>query len=590
MSLIWNNFKKDVRQNRLVIGLWLAALAIPAVLGVLVPATTGKPALWNIYQLVAMLAPALRFILMLVLIPLVIQQDPLVDSRAFWLTRPISRRMLLASKALFLGLVILLPVILGEVVVLAGSGLGLRHVLLAVPEVLLEVTASALLISVLAAFTSNLVRFAVTGICYLVGYGIASVVVGLILSHVFSGRVKELSIASTGMLHAQTLVGWGASLLIGGSVLAWQYLVHRKRSAIILAVIGALGIIVVRNVHPCLQAKHISGKPAVSVAPGLAEVSLSLNRITSNENPLGWKKTQTFTAAFAFHNQPRGSILEVTGGDLALTTAGGRVCKGRIFAADMKELSPGITAATCPLGGALPEAMEHELGNVHVLNPGSNTAMVVTTFDTTLTMINADDNAACMGQKLSVTGEIEIVASACQLAAKAPLKSDASLSFGLDADRILSVGTNNPAMFASVEHAMNPERGVRAANEKTTYVTIRKRIANLAFDPSKDDDNFGERAQPWRDVTYLLFNRKAGNEVAKCEAVDPDDLNFLMMSGLWMASPPRLEYCDVVLSFPELSEEWLKDAELVCFRKTKPETISCHVSADELVVESAVAK
>ena len=254
MSLICHNFKKDVRQLRLVVGLWLLAIVVHATLGAIVPSTTGHPVLWIIYQLMALAMPMLQFVLMVVIIPMVIQHDPLVDTRAFWLTRPISRPALLAGKLLFLGVVIILPVVLGEMVVLAGSGLDQRHVLLAVPEVLLEVTASTCVIGVLAAFTSNFARFAITGVCYLVGWAIVSFVIGLLLDPILKHSANYPDM-STGALLSSKLSGWVVTSLLGGLILVLQYVARPKKATMVLAIVAVLCGIVANDLHPFLRAE-----------------------------------------------------------------------------------------------------------------------------------------------------------------------------------------------------------------------------------------------------------------------------------------------------------------------------------------------
>src|SRR5437867_9380396 len=87
---------KDVRRLRLPISLWLAVVAVR---GWLVGSGVGSaPGLEHLFEVVEIFLPLLEIVFVCVLVVLAVQQDPLVGTDAFWLTRPIARRALLASK------------------------------------------------------------------------------------------------------------------------------------------------------------------------------------------------------------------------------------------------------------------------------------------------------------------------------------------------------------------------------------------------------------------------------------------------------------------------------------------------------------
>lgn len=595
MNLVWHSLKKDVRQLRFVVMLWLTAIVAQTVLGAIAPSTTDRPVLWIIYQMVARLVPALQYLLLIVLIPLVIQQDPLVDARAFWLTRPISRRTLLAGKALFLGLVIVLPVVIGEAVVVACSGLSSRLVWLAIPEVFLEVAARTCVIAVLAAFTSSFARFAVAGVCYLVGWGIASFAVNVLLHLLpFVASPREYDF-TTGMLLSQKMADAGATVLIGAGVLAWLYLVRRKKTAMVLALGGALCTLVVRDLSPWAYAKTTRSAVAAAPAPKPADVELTIDSITANENPLPqWKRLQTFKATFSLRNPPKATLLEIARGQLGLTPPDGRTYTGWISGAldGFKAETPGVpSSALYPPSAALAETFARDLGNIRILDPWTNALTSATGLCATVTMAEPAGCEACQGRELAVTGEVDVVASGYTLAARAALKSGACLSFGLDGDRILGIGEKEGTDVLTVATA----RGTGASDatsydDRSTRIRVRRRIANLAFESEKNADTMQQRMLPWQDTAYLLINRKQGNEVALCEAVENNDVFFLMTMALRMMSPVRLDYCDAKLIFPPLTAEWLKDAELVCFRKTQLGTFSKAIGAADLLMGVAAQK
>jgi len=593
VNLVWHTLKKDIRQLRFVVSLWFAAIAVQTLLGAFAPSTTNRPTLWVICQMVAQVAPALQYLLLIVLIPLAIQQDPLADPRAFWLTRPISRRALLAGKALFLALVVIVPAVLGEVIVLSFSGLTPRLVLLAIPEVLLEVAARTFVIAVLAAFTTNFARFAVAGVCYLVGWGIASLFVRSLLSTLHSGASGGYGL-STGYLLSQKVAGTMATVAIGGGVLAWQYLTRQKRTAVGLALLGVLGIMVIRDVWPWSVS---GGKVDATVAakgPKSGDIEMALVGIKPYAGPMPeWKRWQVLTAAFSVHKQPRATVLEILSGNLALTPADGRTRNGW-FTSDLSGFNSGLSAGAHALPAGLSEAAERDLGSIHILNPATNAAASVTGLHATLTTREPADSEACLGKKVAVTGDVEVAAYGYKLASIAALKSGACLSYGLDGDRILSVGGEQKSdlRMTVTESAASGAHADRMADDegKATKVFVRRRIANLAFEPEKDADTMIQRMQPWQSTVYLLLNRGKGNEVVLCEAVNNNDVLFLMTMALRIMSPTRLGYCDAKLIFPPLTEDWLKGAELVCFKRTRLGTFHKTIDVKDFLVGAAETK
>ncbi|MDD3118132.1 MAG: hypothetical protein PHQ27_03055, partial [Victivallales bacterium] len=106
----------------------------------------------------------LQQLLLLVLIPMLIQSDPPVGDTAFWLTRPITPCRLFAAKAAFLVIAVILPQIATELLILAANGIGVRYLLLAIPEILLDSGAFIVAVATVAALTRNFARYALAGV------------------------------------------------------------------------------------------------------------------------------------------------------------------------------------------------------------------------------------------------------------------------------------------------------------------------------------------------------------------------------------------------------------------------------------------
>src|SRR5437867_4305877 len=130
---------KDVRRLRLPIALWLAVVVVRGwLVGSAIGSAPGDLGAGALIEVVETVLPLLEIVFVCVLVVLAVQQDPLVGTDAFWLTRPIARRALLASKLEFVALVVVLPQVVREMAVMAANGVTARHMLLAFPEVVLH--------------------------------------------------------------------------------------------------------------------------------------------------------------------------------------------------------------------------------------------------------------------------------------------------------------------------------------------------------------------------------------------------------------------------------------------------------------------
>jgi hypothetical protein len=98
-----------------------------------------------------------------ILVGMLIQAEPLVGDRHFWLTRPYRWRSLLAAKLLFLGAFILLPKLLADMAILAAHGFAPLPLL---PGLVSRLAALALFdllpVALIAAMSPNFLTFALT--------------------------------------------------------------------------------------------------------------------------------------------------------------------------------------------------------------------------------------------------------------------------------------------------------------------------------------------------------------------------------------------------------------------------------------------
>jgi hypothetical protein len=106
----------DVRRFRLIIAASLAVSVAVATIEVIRPLAAAHPRAFVAASLTATLIWVANVLITIVLVPSVVQAHPLVGSDAFWLTRPIDPRTLLASKIALLSILLIGVPVLCELV------------------------------------------------------------------------------------------------------------------------------------------------------------------------------------------------------------------------------------------------------------------------------------------------------------------------------------------------------------------------------------------------------------------------------------------------------------------------------------------
>ena len=99
MVRLWHYLAKDLRRLRLLVALWPLVVAAETILaGSGAVARVEDLRLQEALQILASLLSLLKLMLACVIVPLLIQEEPLVGTEAFWLTRPIPRGWTMRSS------------------------------------------------------------------------------------------------------------------------------------------------------------------------------------------------------------------------------------------------------------------------------------------------------------------------------------------------------------------------------------------------------------------------------------------------------------------------------------------------------------
>jgi hypothetical protein len=177
MNLVYHQFRKDCVRLWVPMTLWLLLLLLRAALITPGIAEPGEdPFLQMLFRTLTTLVPFFQTILLLVMVPLLIQEEPLVGTTAFWFTRPIDGRMLFTSKMLFVVAIFILPPLLTEMAILTIHGASVRKLALAVPEILLEDGKFFAYVIILSSLTQTFARYALLGASFFMAFYVVVII------------------------------------------------------------------------------------------------------------------------------------------------------------------------------------------------------------------------------------------------------------------------------------------------------------------------------------------------------------------------------------------------------------------------------
>jgi len=174
-------------------------------------------------ELVRFLLPVSAYISTGLLIASAIHADAPAGIRHEWLTRPVSRPMLLAAKAAFVLVVILIPVVIGETIAGIRRNAPWQEVILTATSLHWSAVMGVLLICVIAAMTSTLIEGIVIAALTL---GLSQLLVPVVLN--FSGTGEELYISGAYWIAERPRVLFAFAV---GAMLIWMMYAHRRTRA-----------------------------------------------------------------------------------------------------------------------------------------------------------------------------------------------------------------------------------------------------------------------------------------------------------------------------------------------------------------------
>ncbi|MCD4779956.1 MAG: hypothetical protein K8S27_05330 [Candidatus Omnitrophica bacterium] len=177
MNTITHIFKKDFAKLKVLLSIWFVLLILHCVNGFSVFLDNYRMQLYlpDINALIA----GLQYLMVIVIVPLLIQDDPLVGNSAFWLTRPISRKELLIEKMAFLTFFLLILPLCAELFVLISNGVAPRYLFSLIPEFFYRQLQFIVPVLLIASLTQKFSKFALVGIISLVVWYLVSLITNL---------------------------------------------------------------------------------------------------------------------------------------------------------------------------------------------------------------------------------------------------------------------------------------------------------------------------------------------------------------------------------------------------------------------------
>ncbi len=257
MTLLVHCLAADLRRSWPAIAAWVLVVAGAAAVDGIRPLLASDVRALNLAGAVASLLWLTEIILVFVLTALVVQTHSLVGSDAFWMTRPIPPRTLLASKLVLLGTVMVVFPFLVDVVLMAAYHVPARQTVSVAAYTALTRAVIVIFLMTAAALTRNFSRFAV--LCASAA-GAAAILISIALTIAMSRAdfaTATLAVSTSGT--PSTLADedptsafvWNVLVVIVGlGVLAVQYRTRSRGRAATLGVAGLLLVFAIADEWP----------------------------------------------------------------------------------------------------------------------------------------------------------------------------------------------------------------------------------------------------------------------------------------------------------------------------------------------------
>ncbi len=309
---------KDVRQLRAWLGVFFAVVILRAGLVAgsfaLHTAAAGRT---SVFEWADTTLGVLQLALLVTIAVQVVHVDRLVSTTAFWLTRPIARRDLLAAKLLTVTVcLVVVPFLLDAVVLAAHRGSWL-DVLGAIAEDTFVRLAIVLPIMALAAVTADLAVVALSGV---------AAILGTLVLEVTLVSWKLLPLRNADVADSSVVVGAGLGIVVCLAALAHQAFTRRTSRTVWLGIMAGLLVMLVAH-----EWDTVLLRPPVDLESGSLDpsrVSLTMRALPPRETTLPvYGHSWLVRASYTLTGAPAGVMLVPLGVESVTTFPDGTVSR-----------------------------------------------------------------------------------------------------------------------------------------------------------------------------------------------------------------------------------------------------------------------
>jgi hypothetical protein len=492
---------------------------------------------WSL-PIAGMVLSTINSILVLVMIPILVHQEPLVGTKAFWFTRPISRTDLLCSKALYVLLLVALPILI-KCSSFVAHGVTFHDVMLAIPQLAIQECTWIFTIAAVAVLTPNFARFAIVG-----------AIIGVVW-YLFSFTLQMYMVLNNPM-YALTMIGTkGMSRMLASSlvtiafglaIVLVQYLSRRTKLAISLVIIGALLSLSATYLWPWDYLK--GGTPTTKKTLhkesdfNESQISAKLSGSVNANDQLGFRggpPLKQVNGTVSFIGVPQGFFVRVDSIKAKLKTTKG----DSVSVQPPQNMITGMDKAMKP--------MEAALGGIRIFD------MDGISLPCGLFSISSEEFARYSESPLNFTAEMKCTLTKYYISSELELKKGAKASHG--SERLL------------VNEVLTKPNGVD--------VLMEVQRLNLIFGPHPESSGMPDILN--QNTVYLLVNRKLKQAVARKSDFSFNPMKFLNKGSILESEPLTLSFGgenkggrDYAYR-PVLDQAWLKDAVIV---KLDPEPVA----------------
>ena len=255
MKYVFHLVRADLRRFRLLLAMWVLVQIIDTVVTGVRPALAFDPRPMTAISVMGTVLFLTRWLGLFLIVPLIVQTHPLVGSDAFWMTRPIPWRALLASKIILLGTAFVAVPALCEVVLMQACRVPIAEIALVALQTIIFQALWLLFVMALSTMTRDLARFALAaGGVLLTFVLVVSTSLAVMLRNMPDG--PQLSVVTGRSVSGPAAAVVTVLLLIVAAVvqLVVQYRTRSVRTSLAAGVAGILVVVLIGQVWPWHEA------------------------------------------------------------------------------------------------------------------------------------------------------------------------------------------------------------------------------------------------------------------------------------------------------------------------------------------------